>query len=251
MKTETIYLFFLLLLYSVGLSAQDAAHPRQQYDESQIESHQFDYDNWAETIDGIDYSQSYRKDEDYDEDFGDTPGGEKKKKKSEENLGGSSPFWNMFVKILFISLGVALLLFVVISIIKGNIFRPRSKDFSSEKTKFSLETVEDNIHESDLDRFIKEALAEENYALAIRLYYLAIIKELSINRIIKWKRDKTNRDYLRELKGYDLSRDFRDATRIFERIWYGNGKLLQSDFQQIQPRFQQLINNARNLQKQS
>ena len=55
------------------------------------------------------------------------------------------------------------------------------------------EKIEENIHESDLDKFIKQAESEEKYNLAIRLYYLAIIKELSLGKLIKWKRNKTNR----------------------------------------------------------
>ena len=47
---------------------------------------------------------------------------------------------------------------------------------------------EEHIYESDLDRFIREATEQGNYALAIRLYYLAIIKELSLNRTILWKK---------------------------------------------------------------
>lgn len=253
MKTKQSYQLFFLLLFLVSpkLKAQELVHPREVYKESAVETRAFDEGQWNQTIEGINYSKSYREDLDYDEDFSDEPGGKKKKKKQAENASGSSPFWNFFVKILFIVLGLLLIAFIIYSIAKGELFRPRSTQFSTDQTNISLETIEDNIHESDLDRFIKEALQNENYALAIRLYYLAIIKELSINRNIKWKRDKTNRDYLRELKGSSLFSEFRDATRIFERIWYGDGELLKNDFQQLRPRFQQWINNARQVQKQS
>ncbi len=234
-------------MVSLNLSAQvvDDVLPRDLYRSSTIEPRAFDSDQWAKTIEGIDYSKSYRQDLDYDEDFSDSINGKKKKDKSAENLGGVSPFWNSFVKILFIILAIGLIAFILFAIYKGNLFHPRSKNFSAKHTHFDLETVEENIHESDLDQFIKEALNNQNYSLAIRLYYLAMIKELSINRLIKWKRDKTNRNYLRELKDGTLSKEFREATQIFERIWYGTGELQYGDFQHLQPRFQQWINNIK------
>ncbi|MEM9820131.1 MAG: DUF4129 domain-containing protein [Bacteroidota bacterium] len=227
---------------------ESGPHPQEVYQGSEQKTHSFDYEQWFETVDGIDYSQGFRKNDDYDEDFSDTPGEKKKKEQDAENLGGNSPIWNLIVKILFGTIAFGLLFLIIYSIAKGNLFRPQSKKFKPN-TEFSIETIEENIHESDLDRYLRQALSDENYALAIRLYYLAMIKALSLNRIIKWKRDKTNRDYLRELKAYPLAKDFREATRIFERIWYGKAAIKQTDFQTLQPRFQQWVKQAQQLQK--
>jgi len=195
----TLTLFLLLLctvnnklwsqeeetIASEPIETNDGPHPQDLYQESEQSPHTFDYNDWEKTIDGIDYSQSFRKNDDYDEDFSNTPGGEKQKKQDAETLGGNNPLWNWFVKILFGALGLGLLFFIIYSIIKGNLFYPSNKKIKAQP-EFSIETIENNIHESDLDRYIREALAQENYTLAIRLYYLAIIKELSLNRIIKW-----------------------------------------------------------------
>ncbi|MEO0779887.1 MAG: DUF4129 domain-containing protein, partial [Bacteroidota bacterium] len=84
-------------------------------------------------------------------------------------------------------------------------------------------------------------IAQGDYRLAARLYYLAIIKELSLHEAIQWKRDKTNRDYLRELVGHPLRDEFRALTLVFERIWYGDRALEEADFPLLQARFEQLL----------
>jgi hypothetical protein len=96
-----------------------------------------------------------------------------------------------------------------------------------------------------LERFIREAVDQQKYALAIRLYYLAIIKELSLSKLIKWKRDKTNWSYLNEVRTTALSQPFRETTRIFERVWYGEGTLDEKEFLSIKPKFDQLIKAAK------
>ena len=179
-----LLLLFLFVGTSQGLYAQEEGqsnpNPQDVYQSSQKDPRLFNHEQWAKTIDGIDYSQSFRKNDDYDEDFSNTPGGEKQKQLDDQTFGGNSPAWNWFVKILCGALGLLLLFFIIYSIIKGNLFAPRSKKFNAQ-TQFDIETIEENIHESDLEKFIREALASENYSLAIRLYYLAIIKELIQN----------------------------------------------------------------------
>ena len=115
---------------------------------------------------------------------------------------------------------------------------------------FTLENVEDNIYESDLDRFIREALDKENYTQAVRLYYLAIIKELSLKKWVKWKKDKTNRDYTRELSNTTFQNGFRNVTNIFERVWYGKQDLASSDFKgSVQPQMKDLLQESQNANK--
>ena len=123
----------------------------------------------------------------------------------------------------------------------GDLFAPRSRKISKSFNNFSIEKIENNIHETDLDRFIRKAVEEKKFVLAIRLYYLAIIKELSLSKMIKWKRDKTNRNYLNEIRSTSLFNPFKEVTRIFERVWYGQGNLDEKEYLSIKPKFDQLI----------
>ena len=71
-----------------------------------------------------------------------------------------------------------------------------------------MDNLDQYIHETDLERFLREALAQGNYTLAIRLYYLQVIKDLSAKSAIRWSREKTNRDYQRELRSHRLAEPF-------------------------------------------
>ncbi len=102
----------------------------------------------------------------------------------------------------------------------------------------TIDDIEKNIHEADIDRFLREALAAQQYRLAIRLYYLAIIKELSLKGKIQWQRDKTNGAYLREMRNQSqLYSSFSHLTLIFEYVWYSNSGFNQENYAQVEPEF--------------
>jgi len=146
-------------------------------------------------------------------------------------------------KIVLFCLAILLLVFIIIRIFVGNVALTNKKVNSTRP--IVLEEVEKNLHESDLDRFLREALANKNYHVAIRLYYLMIIKELSSKNLIKWKLDKTNRDYLSEMRNHNSFPDFRNITRTFDMVWYGEFALEQEDFSAISPLFEQYINKIK------
>ena len=105
-----------------------------------------------------------------------------------------------------------------------------------------MEELEENLQQNDPTNLIKAAIALGDYRLAIRLYYLKVIRQLSLNGHITWERRKTNRTYLNELESTELKTAFRAATSVFERVWYGNREIKNTDFKAIEPQFQQLLN---------
>lgn len=118
---------------------------------------------------------------------------------------------------------------------------PRNKQIARDGVEITLDNLDDYLHESDLDRFLREALAQGNYPLAVRLYYLQIIKNLSEKNAIRWSREKTNRDYLREMRGHPAAEQFREATRIYERVWYGNQSLSAGEFAALEPKMKGVL----------
>ena len=107
--------------------------------------------------------------------------------------------------------------------------------------KIDIQKIEANIHEADLDYFTRQAKEAGDYNLAIRLYYLAILKELSLQKAIKWKVDKTNREYMQELRASAHFADFRSLTYVFEQAWYSNRLLDAASFEQLEPSFRSFI----------
>jgi hypothetical protein len=118
---------------------------------------------------------------------------------------------------------------------------PRNRIVARDGVEITLENIEQYIHETDLERFLREALADKNHAQAVRLYYLQAIKNLSEQKAISWSREKTNSDYLRELKNHRLFVPFRHATGMFERTWYGNDALDASKFEHLEPALKSLV----------
>ncbi len=259
--SKQLFILFLLLgqlfLGQLALSAQDASgeegsygiFPREEYYQSPQSKHQFSEDSWRESIDGLDYSEQVRQERQEDENFFTDGNGNRTTDRNyeEESKGGTSEVWASIFKFLAIAIAVGIIALLLARLLgPEGLGKPRSRRFNTEVGTINVEEIEENIHESDLDRYIREAISQKNYRLATRLYYLAIIKELSLREAIRWKRDKTNRDYLRELLGHPLRSEFRDLTVIFERIWYGDRDLGERDFESLRGRFEQLLENAKN-----
>jgi hypothetical protein len=55
--------------------------------------------------------------------------------------------------------------------------------------------------------------------------------------LIQWQKDKTNREYLRELNGQPQFEPFKKATRTFEKVWYGTLTLDYQQFKNYQDQF--------------
>lgn len=129
---------------------------------------------------------------------------------------------------------VALLWYIVREILPG--FR-RVK---VQRQHATIEEVED-IAELDLQALIKKAEEEADWKEAVRLYFLLALQRLSERKRIKWTREKTNRDYLREMRETPHFAEFRALSRVFEFAFYGDGEVNRQHFDSVRPRFQNFI----------
>ena len=104
-----------------------------------------------------------------------------------------------------------------------------------------LTHIEKDLNKSDLEKALEAALAANDYRTAIRIYYLMIVKELSNKQWIKWKQDKTNGEYLREMSLREEYHTFRELTINFERVWYGDAVINEERFSSMRPSFDLFI----------
>ena len=100
---------------------------------------------------------------------------------------------------------------------------PRSM-FSKFQQKDNVLMSEDQeiIENQDISELIEKALQDKNYRLAIRYYYLSVLKKMMDAELIHWESQKTNRDYYAELQDPLLKKKFSIITRIYDFIWYGS-----------------------------
>lgn len=214
----------LLLLGPAVLPAQGEAAAYREVPEQQ----------WKKAMGGLDYSR-------------DLPEEEKKKPPTAnpgDGMNVSEPQWQGIGKLGgMLAQGLAIL--IAVGAIGYGIYRmlqePRNRRIARDGAEITLDNLEAYLHETDLDRFLREALDGQHYALAIRLYYLQTIKALSQVGAIQWSMEKTNRDYLREMRAHRLLQPFQAVTGAYERVWYGNAPLDQSGFARLQPEFTSLL----------
>ncbi|TGV04467.1 hypothetical protein [Flavivirga rizhaonensis] len=160
-----------------------------------------------------------------------------REKNSEEditiNLG---PFGWLF----YLAIGIAVVYLVYILLNEGG-----SGLFSSRKNK-SLnnydEITAENIEHADIHALIKNAENDNNYRLAIRYYYLLVLKTLSLKNHIKFEDDKTNSEYLNEISEKPFSDKFAYTSYLYNYIWYGKFSLNIEQYNKAKNNFLTLLN---------
>lgn len=105
---------------------------------------------------------------------------------------------------------------------------------SSKKSEVFFSEEEEIIKSKNINELIEGALADKNYRLAVRYYYLLILRKLSENEIISYEFDKTNSDYIAEISTSNIKEQFRKATNLYDYVWYGNFDVTETDFQKAQ-----------------
>ncbi|MEJ6792179.1 MAG: DUF4129 domain-containing protein [Lacinutrix sp.] len=102
-----------------------------------------------------------------------------------------------------------------------------------KKSEILFTDEEQIIKNEDIKALITNAVKQKDYRLAIRYYYLLAIKELSQHNIIEWQQQKTNEDYINEIKSSTLQTRFEKITRIYDYVWYGEFKVDAIKFESL------------------
>ena len=93
---------------------------------------------------------------------------------------------------------------------------------------------EELIRNSDLQALLEGAISTQNYRVAVRYYYLLLLKSLDEAKIILWEQQKTNEDFISEIASKDLKVSFSENTRLYDFVWYGDFGLTQEEFLQAE-----------------
>lgn len=112
-----------------------------------------------------------------------------------------------------------------------------------KKASVSFSNDEHIINNEDISLLIENAVKDHNYRLAIRYYYLLVLKELSENGMIQWELQKTNEDYVNEIKNQELQLNFINITRIYDYVWYGGFTVDALKFSHLKKTFEALSNS--------
>jgi len=158
-----------------------------------------------------------------------------KEKAKEKNYRSAKPplqWMNMttLLVIVLVFLGI-----LALYLVQNNIVR-RKELITAEK--ISADTTGENIFDINYQKEIERAVNGGDYRLATRLMFLRLLKQLSQKRIIEYKQDRTNFDYLSQLSATGYYNDFFRLTRNYEYAWYGKFDVNRETFGIIKSEFE-------------
>lgn len=116
---------------------------------------------------------------------------------------------------------------------------------SSDKNIIPVVDIESNLSITDFKKLTKEAENSEQYRLAIRYYYLWLLKNLSNAEVIDYDVEKTNSDYYNEISSEDIKKQFSYTSYLYNYIWYGEFDVSHEDFDKAKKAFTNFINSVK------
>ncbi len=107
-------------------------------------------------------------------------------------------------------------------------------------SKLAYNVHSEDIHSIDFKKEIEEAVLKKEFKKAVRLLYLLSLKILSDKDHINWSPNKTNHDYVYELKNPSIKDLFGRLSYYFNHVWYGDFGVDQELYEVISNSFDQL-----------
>ncbi len=156
-------------------------------------------------------------------------------------------YLTVFVQVLLYAALLGLLGFLLYKIVP-KIFpqfkRTRNPRPKKERTILGEELGED-VTAVDLFDEAERLAREGNLRGAIRKGYIALLCELSDRKVIGLARNKTNRDYLRDVRSRrDLHPRLKSVTDTFERHWYGFQESADQDWARFRDEYKEAIRSV-------
>lgn len=169
------------------------------------------------------------------------PEPKKEEPTSTPNLGFFNALGGFMSYIFPVLLGVIVVI-IILKLVLGNDTGFWNFKNNTKKVAEKLVYEDEDIHESDFDRLLKQAIANKDYRLATRYYYLALLKKLSDKKTIEYHKDKTNTEYLFEIKNKTLRNQFSEVSYIYTYVWYGEFPIDAQSFNTVEQKYQSIYN---------
>jgi hypothetical protein len=161
-----------------------------------------------------------------------------KKPRRTVDLSGSYFFSSIF-GIIFWILAIGLFGYLVYRLFLSN-----SSFLSRNRKNIASDiAVVEEENASDPDSLLRNAIRNGNYRLAIRYLYLQSLQRLSEKKFIEINTNKTNYEYVTEVRRFKFANEFASLTLQYEYVWYGEYPVDEKLFEQIQSSFTQFNKN--------
>jgi len=163
------------------------------------------------------------------------------------NDSGSPFLWGFFGTLFSSSImlfGSILIIALIVFLIYLLIRHSRRANFripSKSAIEVSPEEPDSSSSYQDLWDAFNRAKVQGNYKECIRLIHQICIKNLSESGLLKLHPDKTNWEYVSELKSFKLANDFSELTAEHELIWYGDSSIDETEFKKLELAFNDFL----------
>jgi len=120
------------------------------------------------------------------------------------------------------SLLILIVGYVIYRIVSGEgkrLFSGSSKKMNAEE---DTALQEEDLLANNWETKLQQALDNNDHRLAIRFSYMLVLQMLQHRNLIRYRHDKTNMEYYRELADTETRQSFRQMMRQYEYTWYGN-----------------------------
>ena len=148
-----------------------------------------------------------------------------------------------YVEYTLKTIAVLIVTYVIYLIVKIILNKEGQWIFGKSTTRkiYTDEEIEKNLIYVDFEKLVQETLRNGDNRLAIRYYYLWVLKRLSEKNIIEWHTEKTNSDYLYEIQSTDLRTDFQYLSYLYNYIWYGEFEMNEETFSNAKNSFEKTL----------
>ena len=166
---------------------------------------------------------------------------DEKPKEKEETTTNDTAFINgiiFFISKIFPFILGGIIILIILKTFLGTEVNFWNFKKTQKKVAEKLVYEDEDIHETDLDALLNKALNHKDYRLAIRYYYLSILKTLSNKKLIDYHKDKTNSEYLFEIENLTTRSEFSYLTYVYTYIWYGDFPIDEANFKIAENKYQ-------------
>lgn len=148
-----------------------------------------------------------------------------------------------FLQILIYALVLGFIGFLIYKFAPFLISRIKTRDRREKRERVILgEKIADDATGENLFSDAERMAREGDLRGAIRKGYIALLCELSDRKIIGLSKNKTNRDYLRDVKKRrELFQNMNGLTNNYERHWYGFQEADETDWNEFKDDYQKAV----------
>ena len=144
-----------------------------------------------------------------------------------------------YTEVILRIFGIIIIGFVLYFLIKfltgkeGNFFFSKK----NKKLNISNQDLSENIHEINFTDTIGSFERQRDFRSAVRYQFLFTLKNLSDKKMIQWNPEKTNYDYLTEIKSTEMKTGFKELAYIFDYVWYGEFDINENNYNHFKQKF--------------